>query len=622
MKKLYVIASAIFFASGIDAQVHYSENFESGNASQWKKTDLDGDGRIFVVTNASTRYSGVGIRSIASYSWYNQPLTPDNLISSVPITLPSGQSNLFLKYDVASQANSDGAEHYAVYITTSNDAATVIASTPVFEETLPDAGSLMERTIDLSAYAGQTIYLSYRHYNTVNKYMLLIDNIKVETLASNDAKLTSGTLPSYILVNTPTDITYKIKNLGGNTITSVELNWNDGTDHIATVATNIPPGGIVDLVHPVKVNYSDLSPKNIVATVTKINNTDDANPADNSVNISTIVASQIVPKKVVLEEGTGTWCVWCPRGAVALHKVNEDYPNDQVSVAVHNGDPMTIAAYNSGAAFSGFPGMNVDRQLKGVDVSPTTIGNYVVTRKAMLTPVLLGGNYTIEGSTLTANASAQFFTNMTNANYRLAAIVIEDGVKGTTAGYNQYNAYAGGGNGPMGGYESLPNPVPASIMVYDHVGRELLGGYNGQEGSVPTTITDQQTVNYTFTYTIPSTYNPEKIHVALLLINQADKTVVNATQLQKGALAVSEASLAKTTSIYPNPAKSDFNLKFAKDGKYNVVIYDMSGKVAVNYGTISTSGKVANLPIKLLPGKYIVNISQEGISYSKELLVK
>ena len=51
----------------------------------------------------------------------------------------------------------------------------------------------------------------------------------------------------------------------------------------------------------------------------------------------------------------------------------------------------------------------------------------------------------------------------------------EDGVRRVmTSGYNQVNAYAGNALGPMGGFESLPNPVPAAQMVYDHVARVLL----------------------------------------------------------------------------------------------------------------------------------------------------
>jgi len=441
--------------------------------------------------------------------------------------------------------------------------------------------------------------------------------------AENFAAITRLKLNKFTPLDASNDLEMSIKNMGTTAITSVEINWNDGTDHIASVNVNIAAGASKTVKHPVKVTCSEVIQKDITVTVTKVNGVEDPDVTDNTGVVSIAGLSQVVPKKVVLEEGTGTWCGWCPRGMVALNKVNADHPDDQISIAVHNSDPMVVAAYNSGAAFAGFPGMNVDRELLGVNIAPSSIGSYVTTRKNIPTPVLLGGEYTIEGSTLTVNASAQFFSNFGQVNYRLAAVVIEDGVTGTAAGYRQANYYAGGGNGPMGGFEHLPNPVPAADMVYDHVGRALLGGYHGQENSVPTAIADQQVVNYTFTYTIPSGYNPEELHVALLLIDQSDKTIINGAKLPKGAVAaVSDVSLAKSTTIYPNPASTNFNIKFAKDGKYNVVIYDMSGRVVTNYGSVSTSGKTANLPIRLLPGKYLVNISQYGVSYTKELLVK
>ena len=634
MKKIYLWAAAVFFSYGFNAQVHYSENFESGNGTQWKYTDLDGDKNNFGIYNVSQFYPSMGSKSLMSFSWNNVVLHPDNLATSTPITIPAGVSNVFLDYSVASQPGSYGAEHYAIYVTTTDDSAAILATTPVFEETLPFAGGIDERSVDVSAFAGKTVYLSFRHFNSVDQYFLALDDLTLVTKSNNDAKLASVKVDKFIKANVDNQVKYTVKNVGSNAITSVELNWNDGTDHKSTVAINIQPGKSADIVHPIKMNYSDVSDKNITASISLVNTAADANPADNSTEFSTTVVSQAIPKKVVFEEGTGTWCGWCPRGMVALAKVNQDYPDDQISIAVHNGDPMVLGAYDNGANFSGFPGMNVDRELKGEDPNPNTINNYVTSRKSFVTPVLLDGEYTIDGSTLTVNASAQFFSNISNANYRIAAIVVEDGVKGTGIGYRQANYYANNAQGPMGGFESLPSYVPAAQMTYDHVGRALLGGYDGQADSVPTTLTDQQVVNYTFTYTIPEKYNattnaandvvpnPDNMHVVLLLVDQNDKTIVNAAKLKRGSLAVENVSLAKSATIYPNPAKTDFNIRFAKDGKYNVVIYDMSGKIVANYGTVSTSSKSANLPIKLLPGKYLVNISQNGVSYSKELLVK
>ena len=45
-------------------------------------------------------------------------------------------------------------------------------------------------------------------------------------------------------------------------------------------------------------------------------------------------------QKVVGEELTGTWCGWCPRGAVALENMRNKYPDTFIGIAVHGGDVM------------------------------------------------------------------------------------------------------------------------------------------------------------------------------------------------------------------------------------------------------------------------------------------
>ena len=602
------------------SQTYYSENFESGNGALWNMEDLDQDGNYFGILNASGVNANFGTKTLVSFSWNSSAFTPDNLAISPAITLPSGVPNIFLTYDVQSDADT-GAENYAVYLTSSDVAADVIAATPILEETLP--GGLKQVSLDISAFAGQTVHLSFRHFNCTDQYYLALDNIAIKTLSNDNATNVKNKLDKFIAINTSKYIQTTIKNNGSNTINSVEVNWNDGTDHIATIPVSITAGNTAVVDHPVAVNYSDIAQKIINLTITKVNGNTDSDPTDNSGNLSTVVVSQVVPRKPVFEEGTGTWCGWCTRGIVALQKLETDFPNDQISIAVHNGDPMVLSAYNSGAGFSSFPGMNVDRELKGIDISPSTISSYVTTRKTLPTPVQLSGTYTISGTTLTVNASAKFFSNFSAANYRLAAIVKEDDVHGTTSTYAQKNYYAGGAYGVMGGFESMPSTIPAASMYYKHVGRALLGGYAGQTGSVPATITDQQTVNYTFTYTIPTTYVADKLKVVLLLIDQTDGTIVNGENMTKTTLATTDVSLAKSTVVYPNPAKNDVFIKFEKNGKYNVTIFDMSGREVKNFGEIITVNSNVQLPINgLLPGKYIINISQKGVSYSKELIVK
>ena len=623
LKKLsYLMLGLVLGVHSLDAQTYYSENFESGNGTSWVYTDMDGDGKNFVIANASSLEASFGTKSLASFSWQsNVILTPNNLVTSPAIVIPSGGSNLNLIYNARS-ATSYGAEHYAVYVTEVNTSGAIIATTPVLEETLANAGSLQVRSIDISSFLGKTIYLSFRHFNCTDQNYLILDNIEIKTLQNNNATFVSSTLEKFVLANSSNNLSVNVKNNGSNAITSLQMNWNDGTDHISTITTNIAAGASQTITHPIPVSYSAVAQKNIAISIPLVNGAADPVPTDNSGANSIVVISQMTPKKVFFEEGTGTWCGWCPRGAVAADYVNTTYPNDQTFVAVHNGDPMVLAEYNTGAGINSFPGMNVDRVLKAVSISPTTIGNYVNTRKILATPVNLFGTYSITGTSMVVNGSAQFYSNFSNANYRLAAIVTEDGVVGTASGYDQVNYYSGGGSGAMGGYESLANPVPAAQMVYDHVGRALLGGYNGQANSIPAVITDQQIVNYAFNYTIPATMDPTKLHVVLILIDSTDGSVLNSTNLQKTALGVSDIVKDSSIVLYPNPATTEFKLKVEKNGKYNVVVYDMSGKVAVDYGTVSTKDQLINLPIELTTGKYLVNISNGGISYSKDLLVK
>src|SRR5690606_6213490 len=316
----------------------------------------------------------------------------------------------------------------------------------------------------------------------------------------------------------------------------------------------------------------------IAVTVTEVNSSADPDISNNSQDVSIRVISQDGGTKALIEEGTRTWCQWCRRGAVAMEYMYNNHSDKFVGIAVHNGDPMTNTEYDNAVSFTGFPGMHMDRTYKDVGVSLEIMESYVLWRSAIPNPVSIDVETSVSGNQLTADASATFHSNYTNANLRLAAIVIENNVTGTTSGYIQVNAYAGGGNGPMGGYENLPYTIPASMMVYDHVGRALLGGYDGVAGSVPTTLTDGETVNYTFSYTIPATYDIDQISIAVVVLDADTGYVVNSNMAYAGTLSVNDLEVNAGFSVYPNPATDIVNLQINQDGKFAVKIYDITGK--------------------------------------------
>ena len=479
----------------------------------------------------------------------------------------------------------------------------------------------LSRSIDISAYAGQQVYISFRHYDCNDKYYLVIDNINVKNLLNVDATLAKVSLPYYGVLSTDYTLKATIKNNGLNPITSVNINWNDGTtDHAATIpVSNLTIGNEATISHTIPVNYATLVEKTMNVTLNQVNGTVDGSPLDNSLTTKFKTVSQNSPKKVLIEEGTGTWCGWCPRGMIAMEYMDTNYSNDYIGVAVHNNDPMTSTDYDTGADISSFPGMNVDRVILGEDVSQAVMTSHVQERKNLVVPAGLNASGSFVGGNLTFNASATFRTNFSNATFKMAAIVMEDDVVGTGAGYNQVNYYNASAT-PMGMFNTAGNPVPAANMVYDHVGRILLGGYSGAANSVPTVITDGQVVNYTFTGLIPTTYNANNMKVVLLLLDSSTGEVVNARSFKLTTLGTSnEETNANYLTIYPNPTTDYFKIQ----ANYNVDVkmYDASGKIVLEKKNVTPDTAISTSTLS--KGLYFVTLKDKnGEIKNQKLIIK
>jgi hypothetical protein len=629
MKKLLFTVSALLLAGNSFSQTIMSENFDAATTlpTGWTQLNIDGltpaSGVSFMGTNAwlvRPKATGSTDNQVVSTSWYGPPagISNDWLISpSIPV--PAVGTNVVQFDAMAPDANySDG---FKVYISTSPITAASLPTTAVL--TVPEAANTYTTySVPLTSFAGQNVYVAIQNYSN-DMYLLFVDNFKVRTLVNNDAILTSASLNRYSAVSTNNNLVLDVKNDGANAITALTVNWNDGTDHIQTITgLNIASGASANVTHPTAVSYATVVEKNINITITAVNGAVDATNVTAAKKINTV--SQIVEKSVVIEEGTGTWCVWCPRGAVAMEYMYDTYPTRFIGVAVHNGDPMTVTEYDDGANLSGFPGCNVDRALKDESVSKTLFEGYYNARKDITVPAAISATATWNGANVSVAVTSTFKTVFANANYRLGVIMIEDKVTGTGAAYNQANAYAGGTNGVMGGYESLPNPVPAAQMVYDHVGRALLGGYDGQASSVPASITNNQAVNYTFNYTVPATSKRYLMSAIAVLIDNTTGEIINASKVALTAAGVEEvASIGM--EVYPNPASGSVTIKFdAASADYAVAITDLSGRQVASKVIANANGsQTVEMPIEgLATGNYLVTVSSNGASFTQNLMVK
>ena len=117
-------------------------------------------------------------------------------------------------------------------------------------------------------------------------------------------------------------VTAEFRNLGVNEITSFELLASTATSS----ATYTASGMSLNSYDIVSVEFNDpitlKGGEELTVEVVKVNGV--AGDDDSSDDSKTISVTAIVPtegKMVVGEEGTGTWCGWCPRGMDAMEEM-------------------------------------------------------------------------------------------------------------------------------------------------------------------------------------------------------------------------------------------------------------------------------------------------------------
>ena len=627
MKRILLSAALISLALNSNSQI-LTENFEGGALpTGWSKTQSTPSvGWTFGASLGSTYWT---VPAHTVYAASNDDANDDNTMTAnvadmdrliTPALDLTSQSAVALSFD--GFFTGDYGSVATVEVSTNG------GSTWTTIYTLDPSTSWQNGLVtNLSAYAGQSNIMVAFHHNDSGQWAsgFAIDNVSIYTPPATDVRLNSITLSRYALINSNNTLAMNVTNLGSNPITSLTIDWNDGTSHSQVVSgLNIAPFASANVNHPTAITYASAVEKTINVNITDVNATADANPTDNTASAPFNTVSQSPAKKVVIEEGTGTWCGWCPRGAVAMAAAYANHPNDFIGIAVHNGDPMTVTAYDNGANFSGFPGCNVDRAMLDQGVSEADFETYYQDRIGLAVPAAISVVANGSGSAVTLDVSATFYTVFAAANYRMGVIIVEDNVTGTGSTYDQHNYYAGGASGVMGGFESLTDPVPAANMVYHHVGRALLGGYAGQASSVPAVITDGLAANYTFNYTVPSTSNKANMTAVAVLIDQVTGEIVNANEVALSASGINELT-ANELSVYPNPASDLVNVSFdANSADYSVALMDLQGRVVSSKELKNANGtqQVSFATSNVAKGSYIVVVSSNGGKTTKNVVIK
>jgi hypothetical protein len=480
---------------------------------------------------------------------------------------------------------------------------------------------------DIFPLQGSDFYVDNVSFNS-QPYTLPTKNVTAMSLTSGASIVGNSTMPSL-----------KVKNTGATAITSLagNLTYNGNNYPFNLTGLNIASLATYTATMPSITLVAGTN--NAVATITSVNGSADDVTTDNTATLGIQAITPATGKVVVVEEATGTWCGYCPRGAIGLKKYDTNFGNSYVGIAVHNNDPMAIAMYDTGMSgfITGFPSAIVDR---GAEEDPIQLDASIIARLQVAPKAFIVNGATWNATTrvLNVSVSANFQAAVTSA-YKLACVITEDSVKGTGAGWSQVNYYAGGSNGVMGGFELLSNPVPAGQMTYDHVARGIQPSFTGYANSFPATVSAGQTHTVNFTFTLPSTWNASKMHIVGLLINPAGKidnagksTIAEAVAngytngVNLGLEEENIDQLDAAFTIYPNPTQthSTITVQLNQLATVGLRLLDVSGKelTARNYGSMSGASTIDLNTSALNAGIYLVELSINNQKMVKRLIVE
>ena len=235
-------------------------------------------------------------------------------------------------------------------------------------------------------------------------------------------------------------------------------------------------------------------------TITKVNGeaNEDAYP---SVSGVCNVYNTLPKHRSVVEEYTGTWCGYCPRGFVGLEEMNRLYPDDFIGISYHNGDPMEITSQFP-SDVNGFPDCWLDRKGQPVERA--------------------------------------------DCPYELGFVLTQDGMTGTESGWTQSNYYAGEEGWP----ESMDQFTQGSRSIKGLVFNDVIvarSGIAGIEGSLTAPIVADVAQQYSYAFRMQDVVNTsgqnivqdkQQLRVIALVIDTRDGSIVNANKAMAGLSSV------------------------------------------------------------------------------------
>ncbi|GEM_PF-599223 len=193
-------------------------------------------------------------------------------------------------------------------------------------------------------------------------FQLQVTDAKIGANSAYFGNFTEFTLPNQ-------DCVYNVDVFADGEVNVEDIQYTltvgDETD---TYFTEVPITAGVNSSNKVEISFTSPSEPGdytVDLAITKVNGEDNV-LKDNITKLKFTNVTKKVQRRTVMEEFTGCWCGYCPRGFAGIKTLYNYYPEKFIAISVHYADPMDIDCY--GLSTSDYPGCQLDRS--GVFVDP------------------------------------------------------------------------------------------------------------------------------------------------------------------------------------------------------------------------------------------------------------
>ncbi len=408
---------------------------------------------------------------------------------------------------------------------------------------------------------------TYRKWRTLeHRKMVLPMDVILFGDFSDYCVAVSTTYNKSVQADTPFELKLGITNFGSTEVNSIDYSYNVG---------ELASSGSYTLEEPIPAHFgskaivnlpidaiSEWGTQDLELTITGVNG--EPNESVNaSASVEITVIGFVPVNRPLMEEYTGLWCGFCPRGYIALERMAKDpvYNDKFVTLSLHASgrDPMQVVKVfpqNPG----GFPAAFLNR----TELVDPYFGSSSATEMGIINdlevlaeaPTLADISVTCDWKDdtkkeLVCRSVLRFPNDHSDVNYKVAYAVLADGlteidgVEFEQSNYFSKDKYVSG--------EDWEVFVNGGDYVKGLVFNDILVAFedmDGVKGSVPSEIKYGKEYVHSYTYATPflNIYGQQmvkdysKVRVVAMLI--VDKVVVNAAKSgYVGTSAINEVSV-------------------------------------------------------------------------------